>query len=71
VSRSIPIELAGRGVQIADPHDLIAMKLRAHRLKDDYDIAQIAGATRIDRVKLETLVTGEEMAVFHEIMKRV
>src|ERR1051325_2296753 len=38
VARSIEAELAGRPVRIADPHDLIAMKLRSRRIRDDSDI---------------------------------
>jgi predicted nucleotidyltransferase len=70
VSRAIEVELAGRKVRIAEPHDLIAMKLRAHRLKDDYDIAQIVGATAIDEARLRALITPEQFAQFLEIKKR-
>jgi len=63
-------ELAGRKIHIADPHDLIAMKLRARRLKDDYDISQILLATPIDEARLQSLITPEQFAQFIEIKKR-
>jgi Nucleotidyl transferase of unknown function (DUF2204) len=64
------VELAGRLIRIADPHDLIAMKLRARRLKDDYDISEIVRLTPIDETRLQSLVTPEQFAQFTEIKKR-
>src|SRR3954471_20161285 len=48
VSRASAVELAGRSIRIVEAHDLIAMKLRAKRLKDDYDISQILLNRQID-----------------------
>lgn len=70
VARATEVQLAGRLVRLADPHDLIAMKLRANRLKDDYDIGQILLATPIDEKRLAGLVTEEQFAHFQEIKKR-
>jgi hypothetical protein len=46
------------------------MKLRAGRLKDDYDIAQIVVSTSIDESRLASLITAEQLARFAEIKKR-
>jgi len=52
VSNAIDVELAGRHIRLIELHDLIAMKLRAGRLKDDYDISQIALNALIDEPRL-------------------
>jgi hypothetical protein len=70
VQRSHEVQIAGRSVRVADPHDLIAMKLRARRLKDDYDVSEIASRTAIDEARLQTLVTAEEFLRFKEIRAR-
>jgi predicted nucleotidyltransferase len=70
IQHSQPVELAGKQVCIIEPHDLIAMKLRAGRLKDDYDISQIAQSTPIDQTRLATIVTQQQLEHFLEIMKR-
>jgi hypothetical protein len=70
IQQSREVELAGRSIRIADPHDLIAMKLRARRLKDDYDISEILRSTPIDETRLQSLVTPEQFAQFAEIKKR-
>ena len=70
VANAIPVELAGRSVRIIEPHDLLAMKLRAGRLKDDYDISQILLNTKIDESRLAAMVTAEQMAHFGEIKRR-
>jgi hypothetical protein len=64
------VELAGRKIRIADPHDLIAMKLRARRLKDDYDISQILLSTPINETHLQSLITPEQFAQFIDIKNR-
>jgi hypothetical protein len=46
------------------------MKLRSHRLKDDYDISEIILSTPIDEARLQMLVTAEQFAQFTEIKKR-
>jgi hypothetical protein len=70
IQRSNPVELAGRLVRVIEPHDLIAMKLRARRLKDDYDISQIAQTTVIDPERLKALVTPEQFEQFNELKSR-
>ncbi len=65
------VQLAGRSIRIVDPHDLIAMKLRARRLKDDYDISEILSTTPIDEQRLRTLVTPEQFSQFEQIKKRM
>jgi hypothetical protein len=70
VQRAIDAELAGRKIRVIEPHDLIAMKLRAGRLKDDYDISQVVLGTPIDPSRLATLVTPDELKRFEEIRTR-
>jgi len=70
VTRSHTVDLAGRQIQMVDLLDLVSMKLRAHRLKDDYDISQILQENTIDEDRLKALVTPEEFGWFAEIKKR-
>jgi predicted nucleotidyltransferase len=71
VSRAREVQLAGRTIRVIDPHDLIAMKLRAGRLKDDYDISEIALRIAIDTGRLKSLLTADEFERFEQIRKRV
>lgn len=70
VENAIEVELAGRSIRIIEAHDLIAMKLRAGRLKDDYDISQILLNNAIDESRLAGIVTAEQMVHLHEIKRR-
>ena len=70
ISRSREVELAGRKLRIADPHDLVAMKLRAGRLQDDYDVSEILRATPLDEPTLRSRVTPEQFAHFESIKAR-
>jgi hypothetical protein len=70
VQRSLSVPLAGRMVQIIEPHDLIAMKLRAGRLKDDYDIAQILASTPIDEQRFAGLLSPEQIDRLNQIKTR-
>ena len=70
IRRGIEVELAGRTVRLAEPHDLIAMKLRAGRFKDSDDIVQIVRATAIDEARLRDLITSAQFAQFLEIKKQ-
>jgi hypothetical protein len=70
VGNAIEAELAGRPVRIIEVHDLIAMKLRAGRLKDDYDISEIVLNATVDEARLAGMVTPERLAHFHEIKQR-
>jgi predicted nucleotidyltransferase len=69
-ARAAEIELAGRRVRIAEPHDLIAMKLRAGRLQDDYDISEILKNTQIDDSLVKSKVTLEQFAHFLAVKER-
>ena len=71
VARSRSIELAGRAVRIAEPHDLIAMKLRAGRLRDDYDISEILlGREMIDDGIIRERVNAVEFERYSRIKER-
>ena len=70
VTNSHLVDLAGRKIQLVDLLDLIAMKLRARRLKDDYDISQVLQANAIDEERLKAMVTPEEFGWFTQIKKR-
>jgi hypothetical protein len=70
VQRARPVQLAGRTVQIAEVNDLVAMKLRAGRLQDDYDVSEMFRAGRIDEARVQSLVSVDEFAHFLEIKSR-
>ena len=70
VANAHAVELAGRSVQMVDLLDLIAMKLRARRLKDDCDISQIVQTNTVDEDQLRAMVTAEEFEWFSGIKKR-
>ena len=70
VSRAKTIQLANHTVQIADEHDLIAMKLRASRLQDDYDISEILKQTPIDEAILQQRITPDQFSHFQSIKAR-
>ena len=70
ISRAQEVELAGRTVRIADPHDLSAMKLRAGRLQDDYDISEILRGRPIDEARVRSSVTAEEFKHFLDVKRR-
>jgi hypothetical protein len=63
--------LHGRAVPVADPHDLIAMKLRADRPQDDYDISEIVKHTAIEDARIGQLVDDESLARYRAIKRRV
>lgn len=60
VARAHNVEMAGRRVRIADAHDLIAMKLRAGRIQDDYDVSEILKGTAINDATVQASVTPEQ-----------
>ena len=70
VQRAVNVELAGRSIRMVELYDLLAMKLRAGRLKDDYDISQILLGTTVDEAKLATLVTTGQLKRYSEIKAR-
>ena len=71
ISRAVTTKLAGRGVRIIEPHDLITMKLRADRPQDDYDISEILKHTSIDDAIVEQRVTAEQFDAYLAIKKRI
>lgn len=71
IARAVEVQLAGRSVKLIEPHDLIAMKLRARRMKDDYDVSQILLHTPIDETRLAALVSAEELLHFAGIKTRM
>jgi len=70
VARARAAALAGRSVRIADPHDLIAMKLRSGRLQDDYDISEVLCGTAITDGTVQALVEREQFAHYLDIKRR-
>ncbi|MEM1099338.1 MAG: hypothetical protein AAGH92_11185 [Planctomycetota bacterium] len=71
VDRAVRRKLGDRFVKVAEPHDLIAMKLRADRPQDDYDIAEILKAQAIEETKLAALTTATQFRRFQKIARRV
>jgi len=71
VHRAREASIAGRTIRIADPHDLIAMKLRADRPQDDYDISEIVRRQPIDDDLLRMAVTADQFSAFERIRRRI
>ncbi|MEM7681024.1 MAG: nucleotidyltransferase [Planctomycetota bacterium] len=71
VDRAVRRKLGDRFVKVADPHDLVAMKLRAGRPQDDYDISEIIKAGAIDEDVLAERATQAQLRRFRAIRKRV
>jgi hypothetical protein len=71
IARAREVKLAGRLVKIAEPHDLIAMKLRAGRLQDDYDISEIIRGTAIDESIIQSITVPKEFAHYLQVKARV
>ncbi len=70
IARAREAVLAGRTIRIVDPHDLIAMKLRAGRPQDDYDISEILKRGDVDDALVRERVTDEEYGRFVGIRAR-
>ncbi len=70
-ARAHDIQIAGRTLRIADVHDLIAMKLRAARFQDDYDISEILRQTSVNDETLRPLITLHEAEHFAAIRERL
>lgn len=70
VARSREVALAGTTIRVVDPHDLIAMKLRAGRIQDDYDIAMVVSGTAVDDARVAAAVTAEQYARYLDIKRR-
>jgi len=71
VQRASPVALAGRRVHIVEVHDLVAMKLRAGRFQDDYDISEILKAQTIDTQVVQARVTPEQFSHYQLIADRL
>ena len=71
VKRAVRRKLGGKFAKVAEPHDLIAMKLRANRPQDDYDISEIVKAKAIDEATLAERVTAAQLRRFRAIRRRV
>lgn len=69
-NRAREVELAGRKVKVADPNDLAAMKLRAGRPQDDYDISELIRSAAIDEGILQGRVTAAQFVRFNDIRSR-
>jgi hypothetical protein len=69
--RAREITVGGHLIRVAEVHDLIAMKLRAGRFQDDYDISEILKANRIDESVLAERVTAPELERFGAIRRRL
>ncbi len=70
IQRAATTTLAGRAIRIVDVHDLIAMKLRAGRQQDDYDLSEICKHTAIDESLLRSLTLHESFERFLTIKRR-
>lgn len=70
-ARAKTIELRGLTLRIAEVHDLIAMKLRANRPQDDYDISEIVRVVQIQEPAIAAQVSSDELARFRQIRARI
>lgn len=71
IDRAVAHQWQGHAVRVVEPHDLVAMKLRADRPQDDYDIGELikSGIVEVDR--LAALVDDAQLTRFKAIAKRV
>ena len=70
LERAAAMAVGGMDVRVVSPTDLVAMKLRAGRAQDVYDIAEVLKAGRVDEAMLRGLVTAEQYAEYEEIKRR-
>lgn len=70
-NRAVMIEFRGKPIRIAERHDLIAMKLRADRPQDDYDISEMIKNGHVDESVLRQRTTPGQFHHYLEIKKRV
>lgn len=71
VGRAQTVRLAHRSVCIATVEDLVAMKLRADRPQDEYDISEILKANVMDEELLQTRITPAQAKRLIEIKQRI
>ena len=69
-ARASTIQFATHEVRIAEIHDLLAMKLRAARIQDDYDVSEMLKHAAIDESVLRHRVTPEQFRRFLDIKRR-
>lgn len=70
VARAKPAPLPGRTLPVVDPHDLIVLKLRAARVKDDYDVSQVLARAAIDAATVQQRTTPAPFEHFLAIQHR-
>jgi len=71
IARAVEAQLGELKVRIAEPSDLVAMKLRAGRFIDDYDISEIVRHARVDARIIQQRVTPEQFHRFEAIIRRL
>jgi len=69
-ARANTVPFDGQDVRLADVHDLLAMKLRAARFQDDYDVSEILQHASINESLLQQHVTPEQFRRFLDIKRR-
>lgn len=69
-ARAKTIPFAGLNVRIAEVHDLVAMKLRAARIQDDYDISEILKHTTLDESIVKTRVDAQQFEHYLAVKTR-
>lgn len=70
VSRACSVRMAGREVRIVEAHDLVAMKLRAGRMQDEYDVFEIIRHIDLNEDLIGRYVTAQQWAMFGRIAER-
>ena len=70
IARARPEQLAGRAVPVVEPTDLVAMKLRAGRPQDDYDVSELIRRGRVDEAQLATRVTPGQLQHYQDLKQR-
>lgn len=68
--RAVTATLGGQPVRIVEVHDLIAMKLRADRPQDDYDVSEILKHTAVSDDTVRGRVTADQYARYEAIKRR-
>lgn len=71
LNRAKPVMLAGRQVMMIEVHDLVAMKLRARRPQDDYDIAEILPRQPLDDALVRRRTDDEAYAHYQQLKRRI
>lgn len=71
LTRALPVTLAGRSIPMVEVHDLIAMKLRADRPQDDYDVSEIIKRIQVDDDRIKAMVNTEQFEHYQRIQRRI